>query len=260
MRAGLLPFLLLEASCGSPTFSSSDDDAQDAAPVDAAPPTLFSFFVTSLEVMRDLSGSQDGFGGNLGGLDGADGICLQAATRVGEGGKTWRAFLSVEEGPEGGPVHAIDRIGDGPWYDRNERLFASGRAGLLGERPDGDPQVADDLPDENGAGLRVLGDSHDVLTASDEQGRLSTAGFGGYGGGECVSHTCNDWTSDVGPGSEECVMCGHSWPAMSGAHWMASHPLRGCSPGVNLEQTGPGEGDCVGCGGGWGAIYCFAVP
>ncbi len=256
--------------CGSPSFNDFSDGpgdgggGNDAGVADAAPATLFSFFVTSLQAMRDLSGSENGFGGNLGGLDGADGICQEIATGVGEGGKTWRAFLSVAEGPEGGPVHAIDRVGQGPWYDRNERLLSEDAEGLLRERPDGDAQVANDLPDENGAPLEPLGDSHDIMTASDEQGHLSTGGGGwggpgGGGGGECTSYTCEDWTSDVGPGSEECVMLGHGWPAMSGTHWIASHHMRGCAPGVNLVQDGPGSGDCVGCGGGWGAIYCFAV-
>ena len=50
----------------------------------AAPGEHFSFFVTSLEAMRELSGSQDGFGGDLrygeaDGLTGADKICREIA-------------------------------------------------------------------------------------------------------------------------------------------------------------------------------------
>lgn len=234
-------------------FSGGDSDGGpdgDDAGHDAGPATLFSFFVTSLEAMQELSGSEDGFGGDLGGLAGADGICHDVADRVGEGGKTWRAFLSVAEGPEGGPVDAIDRVGVGPWYDRNERLVANDVAGLLHERPDGDAQVVEDLPDENGVPLSSIGDTHDVMTGSGEDGRLQIPDPG---------TTCQDWTSAVGPGSEERVMCGHSWPAFSGRNWMSAHPMRGCAPGVNLVQDGPGSGDCVGCGGGWGGIYCFAV-
>lgn len=211
----------------------------------------FSFFVTSLETMRLQSGSQDGFGGNLGGLDGADAICQRAAEDVGFGYKTWRAFLSVVDGPTGGPVHAIDRIGEGPWYDRNGRLVAMNKTGLLQTRPDGDPQTIDDLPDENGVPLSTYGDTHDVMTGSDTQGRLEEAD---------PAATCFDWTStDDTFLTEHRVICGHSWPAMSGQHWIIAHPMRGCAPGVNLVQDGPGEGNCVGCGGGWGGIYCFAL-
>jgi hypothetical protein len=244
-----LPFVLL-LGCGSPMFDSGSDDGGSDAAVDAGPPTLFSFFVTSLAVMQDLSGSEDGFGGNLGGIDGADAICQQAAGRVGEGRKTWRAFLSVLEGPDGGPVNAIDRIGPGPWYDRNERLVANDLAGLRQERPDGDPQTIDDLPDENGVALSTFGDTHDVMTGSNEVGELEAMD---------AASTCFDWTSAVGAGTEERAMCGHSWPAMSGQSWSRAHPMRGCAPGVHLVQDGPGDGDCVGCGGGWGGIYCFAV-
>src|SRR5688500_7824108 len=45
-----------------------------------------SFFVTS---QRSVTG-------NLGGLSGADATCQRLATAVGHGGRTWRAYLSVE--------------------------------------------------------------------------------------------------------------------------------------------------------------------
>ncbi len=249
------------AACGG----GGDDDATDDGdgggsgsadgggdPIDAAPPDApdvqFSFFVTSLATMRSQSGSQDGFGGNLGGLAGADQICQNAAAAVGFGHKTWRAFLSTYN--NGNPIHAIDRIGQGPWYDRNGRLIANNIAGLIsGNRPAGDSQTVNDLPDENGTPLTTLGDSHDVMTASTTQGRFE---------GTSAANTCNDWT-DAGPGTANAVRCGHSWPAMSGQHWIRAHQLRGCSPGVNLVQNGPGTGTSVGAGGGWGGIYCFAL-
>ena len=168
----------------------------------------FSFFVTSLEGMRELSGSNDGFGGDLGGLEGADEICRQLAETVDAGHKTWRAFLSATQGPDGGPVHAIDRIGDGPWYDRNARLVAASKEDLLQERPVGDPQVVEDLPNEYGQGQKQFGDNHDVLTGTNGQGQLNSPDPGG---------TCQDWTSAVGPGSEKMVMGGHSWPREDGA-------------------------------------------
>ena len=167
----------------------------------------FSFFVTSLEGMQQLSGSLDGFGGDLGGLDGADGICQQLAASVGGGAKTWRAFLSVTAGPDGQPVHAIDRIGEGPWYDRYGRLVAEDLAGLLQERPEGDPQIIEDLPNELGQGQKQFGDNHDTLTGSTMEGTLYS---------DDPASTCNDWPSSIGPGTEKKVMGGHSWPREEG--------------------------------------------
>ncbi len=232
-------------SASTPTPEAGATDAGADAPAAA---TRFSFFITSLDTMRAQSGSQDGFGGDLGGLAGADKICTTAAAAVGFGHKTWRAFLSTYNA--GAPVHAIDRIGPGPWYDRTGRLVAKDRAGLLSTRPAADTAIANDLPDETGQGIRRLGDSHDVMTGSNMMGQLD---------GTSEVATCNDWTSAVGPGSENKVRCGHSWPANSGQHWIQAHRLNGCAAGVNLIQNGPGMGNTVGAGGGWGAIYCFAL-
>src|ERR1700720_2416299 len=65
-----------------------------------------SFFVTSV-------GS--GKGGDLGGLAGADAHCQTLAQAAGAGNKTWRAYLSTNARGGANPVHARDRIGNGPW-------------------------------------------------------------------------------------------------------------------------------------------------
>ncbi len=251
--------LPIAAACGGGDDTGGDPDdgggggddggtTIDApVPIDA-PDVRFSFFVTSLATMRAQSGSQDGFGGNLGGLAGADAICQTAAAAVGGGGKTWRAFLSTYN--NGTPIHAIDRIGQGPWYDKNERLIAQNLAGLTtGNRPVGDAATINDLPDENGTPLTTFGDSHDILTSSTTAGRFE---------GSSAVNSCNDWT-DAGAGTPNTVRVGHSWPAQSGMHWIRAHQTRGCSPGVNLVQNGPGTGTSVGAGGGWGGFYCFAL-
>ncbi len=250
MNASVRIGLLIAAL--APGCTADSADAPDAAvTVDAADLPPFSFFVTSLDTVRTQSGSNDGFGGNLGGLAGADAICQRAAADVGYGAKTWRAFLSVTRDATGAPVHAIDRVGDGPWYDRNQRLIAMDRAGLLSTRPLGDAQAVNDLPDEFGRPLTTFGDTHDTLTGSNQQGMLEST--------DPVS-TCADWTSAVGPGSEMRVRCGHAWPAMSGQHWIMAHRVPGCAPGVRLTTTPPGqEGNTVGGQGGWGGIYCFAL-
>jgi len=243
-----------DSGAAPPDAAPPEPDAAPPEP-DAAPEPEepFSFFVTSLRAMRELSGSEDGFGGDLGGLDGADGICQAIADTVGVGHKEWRAFLSVVRGPDGDPAHAIDRIGEGPWYDANHRLVAEDIAGLLHERPEGDHQSVDDLPNEFGEPLSILGDAHDIPTGSDRRGRLDR---------DRLESTCNDWTSSESIGADQ-VTCGHSFPRRGGrrrgAQWISDHQLRGCTPGVNLQQNGRGEGDCIGCSGGYGGIYCFAL-
>ena len=212
----------------------------------------FSFFYTSLDAMRRLSKSQNGFGGDLRfgmatGLEGADKICQTIAGDLGFGGKTWRAFLSATKGPDGQPVHAINRIGEGPWYDRRGRLIAMTKAGLVGSgnRPVGDAAAVNDLPDETGQGTKRLGDTHDTITGSNRQGMLASTD---------PVRTCQDWTSTTGRG----VQMGHSWPAGSGMHWIVAHTEPSCAAGVNLVQNGPGNGSSIGAGGGWGGFYCFA--
>ena len=236
-------------------------------------PENFSFFITSMDALWTLSGDaiddwSGGFGGNYGGIEGADAICQEIAHAAGHNHKTWRAFLSATDDGTGQPINAIERIGQGPWYDANGRMVASGIAGLLADdRPDGDPQSTEDLPDECGVPLSLLGNTHDIPTGSNQQGQLNSTD---------PNWTCNDWTSNSDtlgvssggfPGSSEGVMIGHSYPretmggpgGMDGANWLSDHPTRGCGKGANLIQDGAGSGTCIGCSGGYGALYCFAV-
>lgn len=245
---------------GTASGGQPDADVGPLAGWCTGQPDRFSFFVTSMEALWLLSGSepndlQGGFGGDFGGLAGADDICQTIANATGHGDKTWRAFLSVTNDGTGNPVHAIERIGTGPWYDANDRLVASGTAGLTaGPRPDGDAQSVLDLPDECGTPLTALGDAHDIPTGSGPDGRLANTD---------PESTCNDWTSssgEVGSGDVD-VWCGHSFPREGGGgqQWLSDHPVRGCGKGANLIQDGAGSGTCIGCSGGYGAIYCFAL-
>lgn len=255
-------------------FGCTDDDG----PFFGETPSngYFSFFVTSLQAMRDLSESEDGFGGDLRfgeetGLAGADKICRAVAERAlpGAGAKEWRAFLSTSTGgPGGGPVHAIDRIGEGPWYDRLGRLVARNKIDLAHDRPRGaDPAIINDLPNEHGipngidgapgctrgsgfgsSGGNPCPDNHQVLTGTGPDGRLYRSD---------TRFTCDDWTSSLPAGSP---WCGHSWPRqISGTNWMSSAADGGCAPCVMLEERGGISGNCVGSAGGYGAIYCFAL-
>lgn len=255
----------------------------------AAPSTeKFSFFATSLRAMQELSGSQDGFGGDLrfgetgpgAGLKGADKICTTIAEKSMPGNnKTWRAFLSATQGENGEQVDAIDRVGEGPWYDRIGRLVAMNKTDLAQTRPAGaDPAIIDDLPNEDGvpnhepdAGAGEV-DNHDFLTGTNDQGRLYSTEAGS---------TCNDWTSAVGETGKP--RCGHSWPRAFGGgggglpggggggpgggfgdleNWMSALDEAGCAPGVWIVEAGPPGANgtlSVGDGGGYGGIYCFAL-
>jgi hypothetical protein len=237
--------------------AAADGISDAPTPPSDGPGSNFSFFVTSLEAMRMLSGSQNGFGGDLGGLAGADKICQQAAELglPGAGQKNWRAFLSATTGGAGGgPVHAIDRIGPGPWFDRVGRMFAPSKAALVGSpRPTGgSPAVAADMPNERGEGQKQFGDNHDTLTGSDRMGQVQSMNRG---------DTCNDWTSAVGTIGRPNI--GHSWPRnatnlASGGQWIFDHTAPGCAPGVNITSGG-GQANSVGGGGGFGGLFCFVA-
>jgi hypothetical protein len=227
--------------------------------------------VTSLAALQDLSNNQLGFGGDLrfgetgmgAGLRGADKICATIAERSlpGAGAKPWRAFLSVAEGETGMQVDAIDRIGDGPWYDRLGRVFAMDKAALMGTRPMGDSAIINDFPNEDGVPNHrpdpTMGqvDNHDMLTGSNTMGRLYSA-----------THHCLNWTGGTGSAAEGKPRVGHSWPRRIGStggmdHWMSSLTESGCAPGVNLvEMGGPiATSNTVGSGGGYGGFYCFSL-
>jgi hypothetical protein len=220
----------------------------------------FSFFVTSLAALRRLSGNMNGFGGDLrfgksSGLDGADEICRQIAeTSMAGNGKTWRAFLSVTRGPNGTPVNAIDRVGDGPWYDRRGRLLTMNKAGLLQTRPQGaDPIIINDLPNEDGVpnhnpdGTGIV-DNHNFLTGSTAAGVLA---------GTNLADTCQDWTSSASSGGRP--RCGVTWPRASLVHWIYALNEGGCAPGATPPGADQGTPGTVGALGGYGGFYCFAL-
>ncbi len=258
---------------GDEPDAASDPDAAivDAAlPIDGPLPN-FSFFVTSLAALQRESGNPLGFGGDLrfgetgpgAGLRGADKLCATIAERSmpGAGGKPWRAFLSATADANGQPVHAIDRIGDGPWYDRIGRVLAPTKADLMFIRPqNGDAAIRNDFPNEDGVPNHrpdvTMGqiDNHDMLTGSNAQGRL-----------EAANRTCLDWTANAGNKPlEGQPRVGHSWPRGPTGQinsWMSSLIESGCAPGVNLIEMGPPDpnSNTVGSGGGYGGFYCFAL-
>ncbi len=262
------------AGAGGAGGSGSGGETGSGGTGGATPTEHFSFFVASLKAMQELSGSELGFGGDLrfgetgpgAGLRGADKICAAIAdmSMPGASGKEWRAFLSASDDGTGAQVDAIDRVGEGPWYDRLGRVVALTKEDLLSERPaNADPAIEEDLPNEDGVPNHTPDptmpevDNHHMLTGTNDEGRLFS-----------TSATCEDWTSsssNVGP------RVGLSWPREGGPggpppgggssrNWMSALDESGCAPGVNLIQNGPGNDDgTVGSGGGYGGMYCFAL-
>jgi len=229
----------------------------------------------SYDAIRRYSGSDKGFGGDLGGIAGADGLCLRAAleSSVCASNHTWRAFLSTTK------EDAIDRVGTGPWHDRIGRLLANNVEELLEERPpNAHPEIIDDFPNEYGVPNQFPNsdseavDNHQTLTGTGLDGRLYTqdtpdGGAGGGGGGSTGCRdgwtpekaTCWDWTNKTTDG---CPRVGHSWPSeFSGVSWISVWNESGCAPGVTLVQGGLAKDDySVGSYGGYGGFYCFGVP
>jgi hypothetical protein len=254
-------------SGGGSGSDARDSSGGDIASGDVGALPRFSFFATSLESMRRLSKSQDGFGGDLRygettGLAGADKICTEIAesSMPGSSAKQWRAFLSVARGPEGGQVDAIDRVGEGPWYDRLGRLVSMTKADLVQPRPGGaDPVIKEDLPNEFGIPnhrpdpTQPPVDNHHFLTGSNASGRLVSP-----------KETCLDWTSS----SRDNRATGLPQPGLSwsgGAalvNWIYGFREGGCGAGVGIgpENLAPDPGNpFVGSGGGYGGIYCLAL-
>lgn len=242
--------------------------------VDGAIPTdKFSFFVVSYKAIQQLSGSANGFGGDLrfgetgqgAGLRGADKICRTVAEQslAGAGNKTWHAFLSVAKNDAGVQEDAIDRIGSGPWYDRLGRELAPSLSAMMATRPTGgDATIKNDFPNEDGVpnhnpdGTGAV-DNHDMLTGSNTSGRLMS-----------TTSNCLDWTANAGNKTTEGKpQVGHSWPRNTGGggggmdDWRSSLTESGCAPGVNLIETGGPNpnSNTVGSGGGYGGFYCFAL-
>lgn len=259
---------------GAPYEAKSHDGSQHGV-CPTPEEDIFSFFLTSREALVALARNEDGFGGALGGLEGADRLCQTIAESVSSCQKhrVWRAFLSTST------EDAIDRIGPGPWYDRVGRLLANNLQELLQDRPlNADPLIKSDLPNEHGVpnhnptatpGGEV--DNHEILTGSGTDGRkyfqhADTWGLGTACGAEetwsIQAATCWDWTSNR---PEGCPRVGHSWPApMSGANWISVWNEGGCAPGGVLTNDatatgGPDGTRRVGSAGGYGGFYCFGL-
>jgi hypothetical protein len=188
------------------------------------PDPAMSFFLTS---------RGRGFGGNLGGVRGADAHCAQLAGAAGAAQRTWRAYLSAPATNEQPAVHARERIGRGPWFNAKGVLIAAGVA----ELHDG-PNELDSTQTLTEKGTTVAPGRHDILTGSNPDGTLVNDRAG--------DTTCGGWTSlDAGR-----AMLGHHNRSGGGERptsWNSAHLSRGCSQAALRASLGDG------------LIYCFAV-
>ena len=191
--------------------------AAQAAP--SVAPTM-SFFITS---------TGRGFGGNLGGLAGADAICRQRAEAVGRGDRVWRAYLSAPASSGSPAIHARDRIGRGPWVNARGIQVAGSVAELHGQ---GVNLTADTALTE--AGAHVAPGRHDILTGSNPDGTLAAG-----------DATCRGWTSHA----DGRAVVGHHNRSGGGRgdSWNSAHPSRGCSQAALRASLGDG------------LLYCFAA-
>jgi hypothetical protein len=223
IRSSWLAAALLASGLGAPVAAQ----AQQAGGGDA-----MGFFVTSV-------GS--GKGADLGGLPGADRRCQELAQAAGVGGRTWRAYLSVQPQMEQPAVNARDRIGTGPWRNAKGEVIAGSVADLHG---DANNLTKATVLTEQGQAVNGRGDSpntHDILTGSQPDGTAFPAG---------EDRTCGNWTRS---GAEGAAMVGHHdrmglRDDAASKSWNSSHLTRGGCSQEALQGTG-----------GAGLFYCFAA-
>ena len=189
-----------------------------------------TFFVTS---------AGPGKGADLGGLAGADQFCQQLAASVGEGSKTWRAYLSTQGN---GAVNARDRVGKGPWVNAKGVTIAKDVAELHGANNMTKQTVLTEKGEVNN-GRGDTPNRHDILTGSQPDGTA-------FAGGD--DRTCKNYTSST----QGAVMVGHADRVGlrdddASKSWNSSHPSRGPEGGCSQADLRSTGGD--------GLFYCFAA-
>lgn len=180
------------------------------------------------------------FGADFGGIEGADRHCQILATRVGAGGKTWRAYLSVQAVDGKPAINARDRIGKGPWVNSAGVQIAASVEDLHSANnkintENGRAETGRMIPSR----LFVV-NQHDILTGTLADGTAPPPD---------KDMTCGNWTKGGNDGS---AMVGHHdrmglRDDEASKSWNASHPSRACNA-ASLVATG-----------GAGLIYCFAA-
>jgi hypothetical protein len=224
--------LLAGCSGDSPGQQPNVDAAVDAPDnqIDAPPTTTFSFFITSTG--GPLGGDFRRTAADTDGLAGADEICRAKAIAAvpASASKTWRAYLSTAA------VDARDRIGTGPWFNKNGVMVATSVANLHDAAANNITKAT--ALDETGAVVNGAGDNpnvHDIITGSTAAGMAA-------------ANHCNNWTSSAAAGIAG--QTGHHDRMGGGANptsWNSAHATNGCSAAAFVGS------------GGRGSFYCFAM-
>jgi hypothetical protein len=236
MRRSLL-FVIAALGVGCGGGSGSDRPDAPGAPGDAggdapAASSKFSFFISSTGNPKGGDFRLDP--SDTDGLAGADEFCrAKAVAAVPDAdNKMWRAYLSTST------VDARDRIGLGPWFNRNGVMIAADVQSL--HTPASNLINKMNGLDENGQTVPGRGDTpnqHDVVTGSNAQG-MATA------------NTCNDWTSSD-PMAVKATVGHFDRMGVAGnidpMSWVEAHVSNGCSAEA-FKPTG-----------GRGSIYCFGI-
>ena len=234
-----------------PDASADQPDAPPGTPDGSISAEHFSFFVTSLRALQDLSGSQNRLrrrpalrrdrprrGPARRRQDLRDHRRAQHARR-----RRRRGAPSSAPPPaaNGNAVNAIDRIGEGPWYDRLGRLLAPPRRPTSHERPaNGDAGDRRRFPERGRRpqpparpARSAEVDNHDTLTGTDAQGKLYNA-----------NSTCKDWTPS-GMTNGHAPLRPLLAPARRRRPGGGTHEQldvgadeSGCAPGVTSSRTG----------------------
>jgi hypothetical protein len=196
-------------------------------------PQGMTFFITSVGT---------GKGADLGGVAGADRHCQALATKVGAGGRTWRAYLSTQgkTTSDTNVAHARDRIGAGPWHNAKGVQIARDVADLHSPNANINKDTALDEKGQPVAGRGMKPNKHDILTGSRPDGTAFASQ---------TDMTCGSWTKS---GSDGTAMVGHHDRSGPVDHpwavsWNSSHNTVGCSQEALIKT------------GGDGLFYCFAA-
>jgi hypothetical protein len=234
MRRSLLPVILwLGVGCGSSSSQQDASNTPDGTASDApAAAANFSFFISSMG--NPKGGDFRVTAADSDGLAGADEFCRAKAVAAvpAAANKAWVAYLSTDT------VNARDRIGTGPWYNRNGVMIAADVDAL--HTPAKNMINKATGLDENGNTIPGRGDTpnqHDIVTGSNAQGMSSGS-------------NCNNWTSSDPTAATATV--GH-FDRMGVAgnidpmSWVEAHASRGCSAEAFVPT------------GGRGSIYCFGI-
>ena len=222
---------VLSASLGSYLALAQPPAPQGQNPATKEP---MGFFLTSVGM---------GDGGNLGGLAGADRHCQELAATAGGGGKTWHAYLSTQAIGNQPAVNARDRIGTGPWYNKDGYNIGNNLAELHGDTAEQALRsrlTKANIVNEKGAMVSPAfgepGSIHEALTGTQMDGRAFT---------DTADHTCSNWTSNAATGSAK---VGHAdRNGHAGMSWNSATDSRGCTQAAIM-----GVGSA-------GMFYCFAI-